>query len=648
MVERSEFLNHYSSHGYEKDREVLWDGGEGRLTVNFVIAVDHNCERLTFFIEKIRSCLAPIEGLQTDVCSYGAFSAVWAASKWAPISHIADDSGAAIVWGEPTKDPGSERVDAERLRVLWKPRSEVPPVFDGFYAAALYSPEEGLLMGVDILGIFPVYYYSTDDLILVGSSPELFRFHPAFRMQFNPAGLVGIFLASGLFDGKTLLQGVNRLGAGNMLVWRWEKGASEVNQYRVPLSQKYFDFSLKEQLDVLDEAIGSAVRRYTVKGARYTMLLSGGLDSRMVAGYLKREGVEFTALTDGLPTDIDAECAAQVSADLGVKHDLIDVGAREWLQYAHVSLKWEFLANGFTGGRTWGICSHLEKRTPRVIAGFLGDAILGGLYINWAKNPMSFRGLGGDLSFDAFFHQINRRGVPRFVLKKLLRKELFDDFVQDTIARVRREYESYSDLEFQRAWCFDLHHQERFRPGNMVWILSFGAWPVLPLIDRGILEVAAGLPVSAFNNRRLETELVCKQFPNLASLPLDRSSYDTTPLKPTIKQRLMWFAIGDGGVWKLSGNARHLRRFLYSHLRGVEPRYYYRVWDFNSANWRAIRREAEKNRELAGQFFDESVFGKVLPGPDATLEFDNPAVESMGLKCLIGFVLWLESHCEKI
>jgi hypothetical protein len=250
------------------------------------------------------------------------------------------------------------------------------------------------------------------------------------------------------------------------------------------------------------------------------------------------------------------------------------------------------------------------------------------------------------MSFEGFFRQANRRGISPVVLRKLLKREVFGNLIQSTLARIREIYEGYSSLDFQRAWCFDLHHQQRFHPGSAAWILSFGAWPVLPLIDREILEVAAGMPASTFENRRLEAELVRRRFPKLAELPLDHSSYDTTPLTPTITQHITRFAIGDGWIWRSSRNARRLRRLFYSRLLKVEPRYYYRVWDFNSQDWRALRCQAEKSLKLASLFFDEKATREVLPGADKTLEFENAAVESMGPKCLVGFMLWAENNAR--
>ena len=75
------------------------------------------------------------------------------------------------------------------------------------------------MAGADILGVFPIYYYADSEILLVGSSPELFRYHGLFRMELDLEGLVAILLMNNSFEGRTLLRGVRRLGPGRVLVW---------------------------------------------------------------------------------------------------------------------------------------------------------------------------------------------------------------------------------------------------------------------------------------------------------------------------------------------------------------------------------------------------------------------------------------------
>lgn len=600
--------------------------------VNFIIVVDPDVKRRSLFIKAVEPKLPPVHGLVTHMCSKEDFCAIWAAVPSAPVSHVIDHKGAAVIWGEAIRHPGSERIDADHLLHHWdNPADSIPEDFDGFFSAVVYRPKFGLIAGADILGIFPVYYYATGDVILIGSSPELFRYHPSFRMKFNPAGLVNILLTNCLFDGQTLLRGVRRLASGHLLVWSSGGSPKEVRQYEIPLSAKYFDISFSAQLNILDKTLDKAIARHVPPGNQYSLLLSGGLDSRMLGGYLKQKSRDVVAVTDGLHTDLNMKCAIPVASTLGFHQSLVNVGFREYTFHANLKAKWEHLANGFSGIVFSGFNQHLRKLTSRIVTGFLCDSIVGGSHISWAYSPSD-----GTMSVENFLTQINSYGFRPNILKKLLRHEIFDDLVSVTLARIRKVYQNYSKLQFQRAWCFDLYHRQRFNIGGHLWLLSFGAWPMTPVVDHQVLEVIGGMPVTTLMNRRVEEELLCKRFPELAKLPLDRNSYNTAPLQPTLLQRLY------AGSVQLPYRSIRVQRVVRALIG--ERHYYCRMFDFNGFGWRAIRRQAEPYRDRLLHLFNEDVFEELLPSPDVTIRFGNRIVEASGLKLLLGFLLWSKGH----
>jgi asparagine synthase (glutamine-hydrolysing) len=597
---------------------------------NFIMIVDSDAERRNRFIRAVQPVVAPVEGLITDTCATGDFCAIWAAAEAAPVSDVADDDGAAVIWGEAIN--GTERIDATALRTLWRQQDSYPElVFDGFYAAAVYRPDFGLIVGADILGMFPVYYYATQDVVLAGSSPELFKHHPSFQTQLDPVGLVGILLTMHILNGRTLLEGVRRLAAGHALVWRPGTSAKEIPQYQLPVSNRYFDLPFSAHVDILDQALDNAVARHAPDGKRYSQLFSGGLDSRMLAGYLSEKGIHNTAVTLGLRSDIEMKCAIPAARTLGIEHRVVNVGYDQYPACAELHAKWEHVASGFNCIMNWGVYPYLRGLAPRVIAGFALDGAIGTSWIEKAYVPLS-----RTMSFEAFFSHINRWGISPDVLKQLLRHEIFGELVEEEVARIRAVYESYSELESQRAWCFNLQHRQRLHVGGMAWQLSFGAWPVLPALDRRVLETGGGMPAASIAERRAQKEVLCRRFPRLAALPLDHNSFDFEPLRPRIRRQV----------------ARHIQS-QFRRLRLVkdpgkdvngERRYYYRVFDFNGPGWTAVRREAEPYRDRVTHLFSEDPFEKLLPPPDVRLQFANGIPEASGLKSLVGLLLWSKDH----
>ncbi|MDG6222375.1 MAG: asparagine synthase-related protein [Candidatus Bathyarchaeota archaeon] len=393
--------------------------------VNFVIVIDSNVNRRTLFIKTIKQYISPIQGLNVNTCSNGALSSIWTSGSWTPINHLNDKEGTATIWGDAIKQCGSQRISAKQLRLLWNNIfTKMPVSFDGFHVGFVYDHAKGLIVGADLLGLFPVFYYTSNDVLLVGSSPELFKFHTCFKTELNPLGLVGIFLTNGLVDGQTLLKGVKRLNAGHLLTWKFGEDPKELEQYQIPISTKYFDLSFSEQLNLLNRALNRAVVRHAPKGYRYCLSLSGGLDSRIIGGYLKQNAIETVALTMGSITDIEMRCARKVSSTLGFNQYKATVDFEKYLSCADRKVMWEHLSNGFSGLGTWSLSLNLRKLAPRVITGYLGDSILGA----WLNND----------SFEKNFEESNEWGFSPEILKKLLKHEVFDDFILDILARLKR------------------------------------------------------------------------------------------------------------------------------------------------------------------------------------------------------------------
>jgi len=602
---------------------------------NFLVVVDPDTERRRRFIEAAEPWLAPVDGLSRDECATGHLCAIWAAAKLAPITCVADEHGAAVIWGEPLGGSGTQRMCASDLRRMCSgPMAERLPAFDGFYAAFSYDVLSGITTGADLLGLFPIYYYAEKDILLVGSSPELFRHHPLFQMVLDPAGLVGILLTMHSIGGRTLLRGVRRLSAGHALVWNGRTGARECRQYEPLVSSRYFDLPFAAHVDMLDSILDQTIARHVSTDQSYALLLSGGLDSRMVGGLLRRSGIsQVKALTLGLATDCEMQCAGPVAQELGFEHHAVNVPLDQYPAYAHLEARWRHVSSGFNGIMDWGEYPHLRGLASRVISGYVVDPVVGGSHIDWAYSPLT-----RTMSFENFFARINGGGLPLSTVKNLLRRDTFGDLVDETVAGIRATYESYSPLESQRAWSFDLYHRQRFHSGGVAWAQSFGAWPVLLVLDRSLLTCVGGMPAATLANRRMQKEFICTRFPELAALPVDANSLNVSPLQP----RLRWLL----GQYLRNASSPVRRLARRSGRKLEENRYYYRLYDFNGPGWSAVRREAEPQRQRVLHLFNKEVLDTVLPLPEHPLRMTDPIVDASGPKSLLGFLLWWKDHAS--
>jgi asparagine synthase (glutamine-hydrolysing) len=601
---------------------------------NFVALVDGDEVRRTSFMKEVLNRIAPVDGLDVFSCSNGDLCIAWAADPRAPISRASDEQEIFIVWGEPLDDSG-RRADASEVRRRWTGTSiNRSTPFDGYYAA-LGTGKRGsqFVAGADILGAFPVYYYADPEVLLVGSSPELFRYHGRFRMELDPEGLVSILLTNNIFEGRTLVRGVRRLEPGHALTWDRSSGARELLQYEIPSMQSHPDKPFSDHVRLLGDAVEDAVSRHA-SGGPCALMLSGGMDSRMLGGFLRATQSNATALTLGKSWDIEVRCAAQVARALGFDHYVTELDTTQYARYAMLQSTWEHNATGFNTIHQWGVYPLVRELPARLMTGYLVDANLGMSNVAWAfSEDLS------ESSFDRFFSRVNQFGIAPRILQNLLRPD-FGDVVAGLIERMRAVFESYGDDDAQRAWRWARHNRQRFHIGGILWRLTFGAWPVVPVLDRALLETCGSLPAASMMKRKAEEALLQQRFPEFASISIDRNSYYRASLSPGKYLRRLQ---------PLIRNAAGRRQALNTRFPNLVPerRRYFRLYQLNGRAWRRVRLLAEPYKGLTAEFFDPDVLEGLLPPPPARIGSGIGLKDISGPKCLLGFLLWAGGHMEE-
>jgi asparagine synthase (glutamine-hydrolysing) len=586
---------------------------------NILIVADASAARRADFVQRVQPMLPPMEGLRSAQCSAGAVHALWAAAPDAPISTASDQAGFAVVWGNPTDDAGTF-AGAQHVRAAWA--DGAGRAWDGFYCAmAADTDTHTVRIAADVLGLFPVYYYATTDVLLAGSSPELFRRHDAFVACLDEVGLAGILLTGAAFDGATLWAGVRRLTPGHIIAWRHGSGARTLRQYELPLAEPR-DIPYNAQLEQVDHVIESALQRQ-LRGTRAcAQLLSGGRDSRVLAGVLARGGVQVNALTLGRPGDHEVTCATAVARALGFAHTVVDTDAAAFPQYAALHAMWEHGIGHCAGLYTWGTHTHLRQLGRTVVTGHLLELAIGGAHYARASDR---DGRPSDAAFHAW---LQRRALSPATVAALL-SDHASQLVADTAAAVHARFAAYPGDPVQRALRFVLEHSGRCHAGATPWRLSFGAWPIVPVLDRELLSIVASLPVMSLRDRGLQDSLLRTRFPRLAALPLDRNAVDTTPLSPGVGWRMR----NRVARWRATRNTS-------------EQRFYYRVYDLNHDGWVRVREQADACRATSEAIFDGPALQALVPPADARIDTGDVIIDSFGLKTVLGLMIWAGQYAR--
>jgi len=547
-----------------------------------------------------------------------------------PVDMLRAPDGAWILvvggLGDDAREGESPAATIDRLRSRHGPADAVAGR-DEIHFSVVVEPDGSLWIGVDALGLFPLCWHADRDGCIAGTHPGIVHAARGTAPRIDPAGLAGILLTMHAVGGRSLVEGVHRLPPGSGLRWRPGSTPSEFRASETTGIEPPPATTRERRAWVLD-AFSHAVASSAGNGDD-ALMLSGGIDSRLVAGVLARLGRNPEAITLGDPDDQEMRVAATVADRLGWRHTRLPVFRSDPVGDAFALLDTEHLGGGFNHCIEWEGLPPLSGKPRRLHTGLVGDATMGASHVEWARDPET-----NQFTFESLFGRINRYGFSPDTLREILRP-CWREGIEEALVSLRAAWAEGGDDGWRRSWAFDLAHRQRFHVAGMGWRLARGAWTTLPFARRRLRHALAAMPYDELKGRAVQIALLAEEFPELARLPLDRNSHDTTPLLVDSAIQHAWNQTGARALRRLR---RHLER------NREDRRFYYRVHAVDGTGWRAIRDVAEPFRErLHAIFFPEAV-DRLLPRPADNGGSGDGIVDATRTRTTIGLALWLGRH----
>lgn len=490
---------------------------------------------------------------------------------------------------------------------------------NGYYIAGMVDEHDAIYLAVDQLGLMPLYYWANQDRLCFSTSPNAFFYHPGFSAKADLMGLAGVLLTMHATGNRTVHEDVRRLPPGHLLRWRAGEGVRLTDVNSLKAHDRYFGWPLAHCQNRIQNSLNESVKRLAELGET-SVLLSGGLDSRLVAGCLRWHlPHKAPVITLGEPADYEMQCARGVAKTLGWPLNPVPVNLNDYRKWAPIQAKLEGMGTSFVEFMWWQALETIYGGKSRIMTGLLGDAVMGATQIAYGLDKQT-----QEYSFDTQIARTNRYGFSAADTSKLLKEPGLGEAI---VEELRAEWNAYEGLPFQKCWQFDLHHRQRLHVGPAAWRLSFGAWPTLPYTSSEFMEVMAGMAVPVMGGRRAQYEMLKQKFPKLAVLPLDRSGEDITPVVPTRS-------------WAVKSQLSKLFEAL-APQNNIERRQYVRHFNVNGTGWQAVRELAESSRPAAEKIFDPKVLAAALPTPGVPLHTPDPIIDGARYKTLMGLMMQL-------
>jgi asparagine synthase (glutamine-hydrolysing) len=195
----------------------------------------------------------------------------------------------------------------------------------GMFAFAIYDhPRRTLFLARDRAGEKPLYWAEHRNGLIFASELKALMADSAFPRRLSPEGLA-YYLSFGYVPGeKCILQHVRKLMPAHCMSWALESGQSRTWRYWDIPQAREDAASIEDLSHELEALLTSAVKEQLVADVPLGVLLSGGVDSSLVAAVATKaadQGVRtFTVTLPGYPKLDEQRFARLVANHLGTDH----------------------------------------------------------------------------------------------------------------------------------------------------------------------------------------------------------------------------------------------------------------------------------------------------------------------------------------
>lgn len=405
--------------------------------------------------------------------------------------------------------------DAELMLQLYQAYGDnlVHKVNGSFVLALWDSRENRMTLINDRLGMYYLYYSINNNRLIFAPEIKALLCYPTIKRSLDPGSVADFFSFGFILGNKSLIKDVKLMPPGSII--RYKKGELSIEIYwDIPFQEDYSRGSAADYIEELDYILDQAVERQTRHGKNFGIALSGGLDSRFIAGYVRRKVNPIFTFTFGDEGTDEVIYAERVAAKIGSHHQKIKYSLADFI-CAFDKMVW--LTEGLINtSEYYHLARAIGKEVDVAFSGHGGDDLSGRLL---TKAIYKVKDL--DRVKDLIFSQSNKRMIPNNNSDNLFSKNYYK--IIKGIAR-KDFNEAFSCIQTDVPANIQLYFQLK----NTVWrqFTRIVDMPRLyiryrhPFLDYKVLDFILKLPPRIRLDAKAYKSLLIKKFPELADIPL--------------------------------------------------------------------------------------------------------------------------------
>lgn len=379
---------------------------------------------------------------------------------------------------------------------------------NGLYSIALWDGRQRRFSAItDRYGFTKIYYWHGPDELVFASECKSILTHPKYRRVIDKEGIINFLGAGYCFGERTLFKDIKLIPQGCLF---------EYENRKLTL-KKYWDYSVNPISGSLDEFTDKFFVHLTdafvrcLNGEKNIFIpLSGGLDSRTMAGIAKTNNLRIYGCTVGYEESRDAQYGRSIGRKICTHHSVFHVGSDYIKKFAPRGIR---LTDGLVLNQTFYILKLLDYEVDSniLVSGFLGDILTG-------NNLVEFKLPVKQIIKQMFLQAFDEDELPKILsasLKQLVGinssflvqslnnadAENFSHKSMITALKVRqRRYTSYYLHELGRKW-------------NVV----------SPFTVNDFVDFILTLPLELRMNQKLYLNAIKNKLPLLANIPVAKT-----------------------------------------------------------------------------------------------------------------------------
>lgn len=461
----------------------------------------------------------------------------------------------------------------------------------------------------DPTGCQPLYIHVGRDAIAFANDlPGLQAIAP--KLEPDPLGAAELYWFGYQIANRTIFRDVFRTPPGAILTIAWRDGAVTTETWAQP-AERPAPGDPKEVGADLIAAMRTACQRLHTPERRYGIKLSGGMDSRLIAGCWQDPNLR--AFTYTAPHAIECGITQRLARALAIPLDVITIEG-DFFSTLHAPIFPKHAVAEF----------FHQALTPRMqesgidcaLDGIAGDVLFGGLALKrkgglgaTLRNVFGIAdsapgmGVSNDAAAEIIFNQIR---VPDATLPALRDDALqaIDALKADALADIAREFPNCAPGQpFDRRYIrFAIRNRMRRDVALQGAICRPEVETLYPFLDRDVQAVAARISSAQAAGKRFYRRLYREQLPRIAGVPLDDSLLPAgAPNAVHVFARILRYGLETASY---RASLACGRNFAFGRVNAVQwPRWIAFDRDFIAG----VRRFMEGSEAFDGERFDAAI-----------------------------------------